>query len=643
MNDLDRSISGELSRRHLLQMLGITATGSLAAACQGGTREQPAAPGKPASGGLFQGWYPFDAPPKGNINLLPGVSESITIGYFYDWILLPGAMYYWASQDYFYLLADPSSELSPDGTTFTYRVRPGLKWSDGKPVTGKDVYTTWCLEYVMANAAFTYVDEITQTDDMTVTFHIKTPAPIAQYYLLRGQIVSNAVYGQFLAEAEPFVKEQTPTSDKRAAQLVQKVSAFKPEKVTASGPFTFDMDKLSTQQLTLVKNPRGYLAKQVKFDRATVHTHQGINVLATLALSGKIDYGTGGWPVTIEKELEKKGLRIIRPPCYSGPALFINHGKLPEFADKRVRHALAHAIDRAQQGRAALGESGKDVQLVAGFSDLQVPQWLSDADLAKLNKYEYDQTEAAALLTAVGWKKTGGSWMTPQGKPAAYTLIYPSQFPDWASAAQNLESQLTRSDSRSPSAAWTWPSSRSTSRAGSSSLRLRVGDRPETPTPQRPSPATSSTTTTRRPNQTAAWTSLWCRRPTRWVASTSGRRFRTVASEPTTRSSGRRSPTSRWRSTNCSRSSRCSSGTTTTASTQRTSPGSLRMTTRSTATRSTPTTSSRSFSTRGFCDPHKLSVERACAVVALSVAVRRRCRQEGSSRAHSSERRRSGG
>ncbi len=443
MNDLDRSISGELSRRHLLQMLGITATGSLAAACQGGTREQPAAPGKPASGGLFQGWYPFDAPPKGNINLLPGVSESITIGYFYDWILLPGAMYYWASQDYFYLLADPSSELSPDGTTFTYRVRPGLKWSDGKPVTGKDVYTTWCLEYVMANAAFTYVDEITQTDDMTVTFHIKTPAPIAQYYLLRGQIVSNAVYGQFLAEAEPFVKEQTPTSDKRAAQLVQKVSAFKPEKVTASGPFTFDMDKLSTQQLTLVKNPRGYLAKQVKFDRATVHTHQGINVLATLALSGKIDYGTGGWPVTIEKELEKKGLRIIRPPCYSGPALFINHGKLPEFADKRVRHALAHAIDRAQQGRAALGESGKDVQLVAGFSDLQVPQWLSDADLAKLNRYEYDQTEAAALLTAVGWKKTGGSWMTPQGEPAAYTLIYPSQFPDWASAAQNLESQLT--------------------------------------------------------------------------------------------------------------------------------------------------------------------------------------------------------
>jgi peptide/nickel transport system substrate-binding protein len=444
MNELDRASSGELSRRHLLQLLGVTATGSLAAACQGGTREQAAGPGTPASGGLFQGWYPYDAPPKGNINLLPGVSASITIGYFYDWILLPGAMYYWASQDYFYLLADPSSSLSEDGTTFTYRVRPGLKWSDGKPVTGKDVYTTWCLEYVMASPAFTYVDKVTQTDDMTVTFHIKMPAPIAQYYILRGQIVSDAVYGQFLAEAEPFVKELTPAADKRMAQLVQKISAFKPEKVTASGPFTFDMDRLTTQQLTLVKNPRGYLAKQVKFDRATVHTHQGINVLATLALSGKIDYGTGGWPVTIEKELEKKGLRIIRPPTYFGPALFVNHGKLPEFRDKRVRQALAHAIDRAQEGRAALGESGKDVELMAGFSDLQVPQWLSEADLAKLNRYEHDHTKAADLLTAAGWKKAGGAWMTPEGKRAAYTLIYPSQFPDWASAAQNLESQLSQ-------------------------------------------------------------------------------------------------------------------------------------------------------------------------------------------------------
>src|SRR4051794_32435556 len=169
MNELNPLASNEISRRSLLQLIGLAAGGgTLLTACQGG--------GGAASGSgqrLFQAGYPYDAPPKGNFNLLPGVPEAITLGYLYDLVLLPGAMYFWDSQKYFYLLADPSSKRSADGTTLTYKVRPGLKWSDGKPVTAQDVYTTWTLQYVLGNPAFNYVDKITKTDSMTVTFHIK--------------------------------------------------------------------------------------------------------------------------------------------------------------------------------------------------------------------------------------------------------------------------------------------------------------------------------------------------------------------------------------------------------------------------------------------------------------------------------------
>lgn len=432
--------SGELSRRHLLQAIGTaTAGGAVLSACQGGTHGSTH---KGAAAGVFQAAYPYDAPPKGNFNLLHGVSESITMGYIYDLILIPGAMYYWDSEKYYYMLADPSSSLSADGTTLTYKVRPGLKWSDGKPITAQDVYTTWTLEYILSNAAFTYVDKVTKTDDMTVTFHIKSPAPIAQYYILRAQIVSDAMYGQFMDEAEPMLKALTPGDDTKLVKLNQKISGFKPKNVIASGAFNFDMDKVSNASLSLVRNPHGYRVDTVKFSQAVVSNGVSDTDVMPLELSKKVDYATYGFTVADVNEFKSMGFRVLRPPTYFGGALFINYSKRPEFADKRARQALAYAMDRVKIGAAAEGESGKPVVLMTGISDIQVPKWISEADQRKLIRYDHDLTKAAALLKEAGWKQTGGKWYTPQGRPAEYDLITISQDADLSANAQSLQSQL---------------------------------------------------------------------------------------------------------------------------------------------------------------------------------------------------------
>ncbi|HVX45357.1 MAG TPA: ABC transporter substrate-binding protein [Mycobacteriales bacterium] len=431
--------TGELSRRHLLQAIGTaTAGGAVLSACQGGTHGTK---GKSAAG-VFQAAYPYDAPPKGNFNLLPGVSEAITMGYIYDLILIPGAMYYWDAEKYYYMLADPSSSVSDDGTTLTYKVRPGLKWSDGKPITAQDVYTTWTLEYILGNAAYTYVDKVTKTDDMTVTFHIKSPAPIAQYYILRAQVVSHAVYGKYLAEAEPMLKALTPTDDTKLVKLNQKISGFKPKTVVASGAFNFDMEKVSNASLSLVRNPHGYRVDTVKFSQAVVSNGVSDTDVMPLELSKKVDYATYGFTVADVNEFKSMGFRVLRPPTYFGGALFINYTKRPEFADKRVRQALAYAMDREKIGAAAEGESGKPVVLMTGISDIQVPKWMDSADQAKLIRYEHDLDKAAQMLTAAGWKRTGGKWYTPQGRRAEYDLITISQDADLSANAQSLQSQL---------------------------------------------------------------------------------------------------------------------------------------------------------------------------------------------------------
>ncbi len=434
-----------LTRRRILQVAGAASLApALAPALAGCSRHNNGSGGKHGSGGTYSTWFPYNAPPAGNYHTLSGISSSIvdSIGYIGDYIVLPGAMYYWKEQKYFYLLADETSTLSPDGKTFTYKVRSGVKWSDGKPVTAKDVYTTWLCRYIVRSPVFDYVDSFEQTDDMTVTFQIAVPAPIAQYYLLREHIVSDATYGPLASKAEPLVKSKAPQTNKAVVALNKQITAFKPQNVISSGPFVVNTTAVSDSQMRLSKNPHCYFADKVNFDTVIDYASFDFNSIVPIILQKKLTYTTGGPQPAVERRMAKEGIRIIRSPIYSGPALYFNYDKLPEFSDKRARQAICYALDHEQNGRVALGASGKEIKLYAGISDVQVPQWMSVAAQAKLIKYTLDKPKAESLLTAAGWKKSGGIWHTPAGKPARYDLLFPSDFGDWSAAADNLASQL---------------------------------------------------------------------------------------------------------------------------------------------------------------------------------------------------------
>ncbi|MGI8870893.1 MAG: ABC transporter substrate-binding protein [Mycobacteriales bacterium] len=463
----DKARLTDVSRRRALQMIGVAGAGAALAACSkskkatkkgggstGGGSSAPASSGassagpKPTGGtnkstAVFTGGYPYDAPPKGNFNTIPGVLESIPagIGLYYDYVVLPGAMYNWKKQTFTYFIADESSKLSADGKTFTYKVRPGIKWSDGTPITAQDVYSTWAARYPLNASAFLYVDSVTMTDKETVTFHIGTPAPIAQYYILRGQIVPDSVYGTFAKQAEPLMKAKAPQTDARMVKLNKALSNFKPKTTVASGPYNIDTSTLSSTQLTMKANQHSMLAGTVKFGSVVVVQGETATVTPVL-LQKRMDYATHGFPIATEKVLANAGFRIIRPPVYSGPALYFNFAKFPEFSDKRARQALSMAFDHDQNGIVALGDSGKGVKLFAGIPDHAVPTWLSAADQKKLTQWTFDKSKAESLLKEAGWKKSGSTWKTPKGKTAAYDLIYPSDYADWSPAAKNLADQL---------------------------------------------------------------------------------------------------------------------------------------------------------------------------------------------------------
>lgn len=463
------SLARRLSRRRLLILTGGALAGGLLAACRGteatptaappaaqtpAAAQSPAAPAAtptaavqvspaPAGGKAFHGAWPYQMPPTGHFNLLEGVTQSILgAGIYHDFILAPSAMYYWNEKKWLPLLAE-SWEFDRTNNEFVLMLKSGLKWSDGSPLTSEDVITTVWAVRALRNVIWRYIDRVQAVDDRTVRFHMSTPSTVVERYVLKLRLVSAKQYGDFAKKVQDLFAAGKDMDSPEGKALLDEIKNFRPQEILASGPFQFDYGSITNSQLTLLKNPNGVGADQVLFDRLVIFNGETPDV-TPLVLAGDVDYATHGFPPATEKAFQQQGLRIIRPPVYSGPALLFNLDKLPEFKDKRARQALAYAIDRAQNGTVALGDSGKAVKYMAGFSDILVPDWISQSDLAKLNTYDHNIDRAAELLTQAGWRKSGDTWQTPDGKSAEYELLFPAEFADWSASAQNVADQLTR-------------------------------------------------------------------------------------------------------------------------------------------------------------------------------------------------------
>jgi ABC-type transport system substrate-binding protein len=135
---------------------------------------------------------------------------------------------------------------------------------------------------------------------------------------------------------------------------------------------------------------------------------------------------------------------ILRPPNYSGPALYFNYAKIKAVADPRVRRAIAHAIDMYENATVSLADSAKRSKYMTGVSDVIIKDWVSDQDLADMDPYEYDPDKATSMLEDLGFEKDGEVWVSPEGERMEYELGAPAEFADWSAAAKNLADQLTK-------------------------------------------------------------------------------------------------------------------------------------------------------------------------------------------------------
>mgnify|MGYP000849816863 CR=1 FL=1 len=383
----------------------------------------------------------YNPPPQGHFNTF--ATNTISLGIWWDVVEQPLGMYYWATDEWMKLLA-VDWELLPETNPDTFRVhlRQGVKWHDGNDFTSKDVISTFYLGYLFNWAVWNYVDKVEAVDDYTVDFHMDRSSSVVPRYILREHIRAYSVYGEFYEELKTLLDAGKDRDSEEVKLLRVSVSQFRPRTLMGTGPYTLDPADLTEAAVTIKRFPGYWDAGKIKFDALKLYNGE-TPTISPLVMAKEVDYATHGFPPATEKQFKEIGIRIARPPIYSGPAVFFNHNIYP-LNRKEVRQAIAYAINKDENANVSLADSARRQKYMTGLSDNILPLWLAEEDIANLEEYRYNTEKAAEILTSIGFKKgSDGVWVDDKGKRMEYDLLVPQEYSDWSAAALNAANQLT--------------------------------------------------------------------------------------------------------------------------------------------------------------------------------------------------------
>ncbi len=229
--------------------------------------------------------------------------------------------------------ANRGIRISADGKkmTVTYKLRPGLKWADGEPVTSSDIKFTWEAikdpKYLGSEKDGT--EEIEKID---------TPDP------LTAVISYNQVYAGF--KASLFGYGILPEHVLKGKDLNKDPFWDKP---FGAGPFKVTEFKRG-QYVILDRNPN-YWRKDASgtqlpyLDRVIFKIIPNTNTLVTQLKSGEINFAYG-IPFTLAPSVDNvPGIKVVRAKTLRFMHLTYNF-KNEFLKDLNVRKAIAQAVDR---------------------------------------------------------------------------------------------------------------------------------------------------------------------------------------------------------------------------------------------------------------------------------------------------------
>jgi peptide/nickel transport system substrate-binding protein len=289
------------------------------------------------------------------------------------------------------IIGDVATEwkIAPDGLTYTFKLRQGVRFHDGATLTAADVKATYDkivfppqgVRSVRKNA-YTAVQRIEAPDAATVVFKLKFPSAS-----LLSNLASpwNVIFPKKYLDQDP--------------------NYFKTQ-VVGSGPFKF---KNYTRGATFEgeRNPDYFIKNRPYLDGYKFFISPETSVRAAAIRSGRAYIEFRDLPNAEVDAIKKQlGDRVVvqETPMTGQWGIAINNTVKP-FTDVRVRRAIALGIDRHTMGKVLYQLTG--LRLLGGLMRPGSEWALPEAELEKMPGFgrdvEKNRTEARRLLAEAGY------------------------------------------------------------------------------------------------------------------------------------------------------------------------------------------------------------------------------------------------
>ena len=313
-----------------------------------------------------------------------------------------------------------SYEVSADGLTIRFKLRPNIVFSDGVPVTVNDVIFSFNtimnpdVDCAPLRSYFDNVKSCAKIDDRTVEFKLKEFYFLALEFIGGMSVIPEHVYKY--AKADDF----NHMSDV----------------LVGSGPYRLEKWDRG-QQLIMVRNDR-YWGPRATFDRLVFKFITNEQAGFQAFQNGLIDRfepdGEQFAQFSADPDFMKKFTAYKYLRVNSGYGFIGYNLKRPMFQDKQTRTALAMLIDRESAIKNLL--KGMGVMTPGPFCPVSSQ---ANPDLKPL---PYDPEAAKKILAAAGWKPGADGVLARNGARFEFDLMLPAGSPMIDRIANYVKSQF---------------------------------------------------------------------------------------------------------------------------------------------------------------------------------------------------------
>ena len=292
--------------------------------------------------------------------------------------------------------------VSADLRTVTWRLREGLRWSDGSPVTAADVAFTaaYCRDPAGGCSQLAQFDDVTAVealDDLSVrvTFGVSKPYPYGPFTGATSPILQKAQFGDCKGARAP---ECTEANFRPVGTGPFRVTGFRPNDVISLEANPHYRDPAKPAFATVTFKGGGDAAAAARAVLATGEFDYAWNLqLAPDVLRGMQAAGKGTVVSSFGTLVERLVVNLTDPSPERGEARSTRAHPHPFLTDRAVRRALSMAIDRRLLVEIGYGQAGRPACNVVPAPEIYASKANDDC-------LRQDIESAKRLLDAAGWR-----------------------------------------------------------------------------------------------------------------------------------------------------------------------------------------------------------------------------------------------